>query len=185
MGRRDEPLIVDPTQDVFIVDFLTVGQQRVFLILRTQLVIESMCSKSTDVQVSWNEWGRDAIVMDIPANRISSSIVVHGARLLVICSTFDGPREGYQIHAFDFTRKGNDALLLLDEDDDGTRKRAVFNDGFVFELCEGLDPLDSHFLGDSIAFSLVSLLSCCAGKTDSLPRSHPIAIHIVSRAFLI
>ena len=182
--KRGEPLIVDPTQDIFIVDFRTAGQ-RVFLILRTQLVIERMCSKHADVQISWDEWGRDAVIMDIPISHVSSSVVVHGARLLVIHRTFDDPEGGYRIHAFDFSRRGIDALRPLDEDDDGTRKGATFNDGFVFRLCERQTSLGPHLLGDSIAFSLVGLLSLCWKERYSLVRSHTLAIRIVSWAFLI
>ena len=78
---------------------------------------------------------------------------------LVLSGASSNPETGRRIRAFDFSRRGINALRLLDENDGGTWRRAVFEDGFMFELCEGLNLSEAHMLGDSIAFSLVSLLS--------------------------
>ena len=53
IADRGGPL-VDPTQDIFIVEFRIHGG-RVFLILRTQLVIGYVCSKPEDTGMSGGE----------------------------------------------------------------------------------------------------------------------------------
>jgi len=169
MVNRDGPLIVDPTQDIFIMDFArTPREPRVLLVMRTQGLIGFLCSKRADVQISWEEWGRDAVVMDIPISSIRSSIVIHGSRLLAVSMTGGGPEAGHRIHIFDFSRRGTAALQLSGGDDGGAWRRAVFDDGFVFERHEVLDPWEPHSLGDSVAFLVVSLFSCSAGECRRL-----------------
>jgi len=144
---RDGPLITDPTQDVFIVDSRVFGR-RIFLILRKQLVIGYTCSEYTDVPIPWNEWGKDAVFMDIPVGYINSNAVVHGSRVLVV-----GCKRGHQIRAFDFNRKGIADLPLLDDDDGKRWRSAALEDGFMLKGDEELDPWQPYSLGDRAAFS--------------------------------
>jgi len=187
--NRDGPLVVDSTQDIFIVDFPSSGaQSRVFLILRTQPLIEHAYSKSEDVQISWGEWERDTVAMEVPISDSLSSAVIHGARLLVVSMGY-GRGRGYRICPFDFSRRGIAALQVLDGDEDGTWRRAIFEHGHMFKERVGLVPWESHSLGDSAAFYFVSLLSCPAREcvvdlfTDQYPFSGPDRWKRVWRVF--
>ena len=161
--NRDGPLIVDPTQGIFVVDFARTSREpRVFLILRTQPLIECAYSRRAGIRTSWNELRRDAVVMEVPFGDILSPTVVHGARLMTLNVVNYGPEGGHRIHAFDFSRRGFAALRLSDGDDGGTWRRAAFEDGFVSEGHEELGLRKSPSLGDSVAFSVVSLFSCSA-----------------------
>jgi len=164
--NRDGPLIVDATQDIFIVDLgQTNDESRVFLILRIRPLIERVCSRRADVQISWDEWGRDAVFMEVPIVQTDSSIAVHGARVLTISMAGEFREDGHMIHTFDFSQKGI-AALRLDENGDGTWRRAHWGDGCVFDgnlwyPCS---------LGDSAVFASVSLLSCPPGENVETDR---------------
>jgi len=179
--NRDESFIVDPTQDIFIVDFRN-PDRRVFLILQTRLVIEYVCLEPVDVRISWDEWGRDAVVMEVPFSL--DHVVVHGARVL----TIDRGEGDHQTHVFDFSRRRIAALSLSDEVGDGTWRRAVFEDGFVFEGDGSLDLWQPYSVGVSVAFYFVSLLYCSVGEsieTDLPTSAHALTTQDVSCVFLI
>jgi len=164
--NRDGPLIVDPTQDIFIVDFpASLTRSRVFLILRTQPLIECAYSKCANIEIPWEEWERDTVVMEVPISDGCSFAVVHGTRLLVV-SMVHGPERGYRIHPFDFSRRGISALRLLDGDDDGTWRRAEFQGSDMFRERVGWGRWESQSFGDSAGFTVVSLLSCSARKVS-------------------
>lgn len=160
--NRDGPLIVDPTQAILIMDLSpNVPEPRIFLILRMQPLIEHACSMRADVQIPWDEWGRDAVAMEIPMDSTYFTTITHGARVLAIRNTRHGPEERYLIHTFDFSRRGSAALPLSDENDGGTERRALFKDGrsCVFGGGDGMIPWGLQSLGDSIMFYVVSLPS--------------------------
>jgi len=179
MVNRDRPFVVDPTQDIFIVDFL-ICDRWVFLILRKQLVIGYASSEPADVRIPWNEWGKDAVVMDMPVGHTIPYAIVHGNHMLGI-----GCERGHQIHIFDFSRKGIAGLPFWDESGDRTWRWAEFEDGFMFGRDEELDPWKPCSLGDSAALSSVSLLSCSIGESvvdrSSNQGPHPDPSKLVMR----
>lgn len=100
-----------------------------FLILRMQDLIEHACSIRTEVQIPWDEWGKGAVVIEVPFDTIYLSTIIHGARVLTIRNTHRGPEEHYRMHIFDFSRRASAALPLSDGSEGGTERRAVFNTG--------------------------------------------------------
>ena len=157
IAKRDGPLAADPTQAILIIDLSpTALDPRVLLILRTQCLIEYACSKRTDVDISWYEWGRGVMAMEIPRDCRMLSAAVHGARVLATYVTpYRSPNERRYIHTFDFSRGGL-ALPLLD----GTERRAEFKDGrsCLFEGYWRMESSELRSLGDIIVFPVVSFL---------------------------
>ena len=98
--------------------------------------------------------------MENPNDYGYSNAIIHGARVLVFHHTYHDPVEHYRIYAFDFSRRGSAALPLSDGNDGGTERRAIFNDdqGYTFDGGDKMDPWGVQSLGDSIPFSIVSLL---------------------------
>ena len=156
---RNDHLIADPNQAILAMT-LSPGDRDI-LILRMQQLIEHACSTRTDIQIPWDEWGRDAVVMDNPTRIYSSIPFIHGARMLVIHKPIFVPQNHYQVHAFDFSRRGIAALPLSDGTEGGTERRAVFKDwqNCVFEVDDGPYRQGPIGIGDSIMFHIVSLLS--------------------------
>lgn len=182
---RDSPLIVDPTQAILIMDLsLTVSEPHVRLILRMQPLIEHACSMRTEVQIPWDEWGRDAVVTEIPINCAEVFITIHGTRVLAIRETHRGPEEHYYIHVFDFSRRANAALPLLDSKIDVTERKVASEGGqsCIFEGGEGTSAWNLRSLGDSLVFYKVSILPKVM-QTDSPLRDLCPAIRITSCVF--
>ena len=63
----DGHVATDPSQAILVMT--PSSDDRAFLILRTQHLIEHACSMRTDVQIPWGEWGKDAVVMKNQPNR--------------------------------------------------------------------------------------------------------------------
>jgi len=182
--NRDGPLVVDPTQAIIIMSlFPTVLEPQILFVLRAQPLIECVRSMGTDTQIPWDEWGRGAVVMEIPSGR-GGLTAIHGTHVLVICDTYQGAR--YRIHAFDFSLRGSAILPLLEGNDGRVEKRHVFEDGWTceFEAGDEMGLCDLQPLGDTIPLSAVSLLSYSIGglPTNLLTREH---IHIRSCTFWI
>lgn len=153
----DGHLIADPSQAILAMS-LTPGDD--FLVLRTQPLIERACSIHTGVQIPWDDWGRNVVVMTNPT-RINSSIpFIHGAHMLVTHKPLNARPNHYQIHAFDFSRRGITTLPLSDGVNGGTERRAEFKDWrtCVFEVGDGMYRRGPIGIGDSIIFYIVSLL---------------------------
>ena len=152
-------LIADPSQAVLVMS-LSPGA-RIFLILRTQPLIEHACSTRVGVQIPWDEWGGDMVVMKVPGGYSYSATFVHGARVLVIRNPLDIPQGHYRIHMFDFSRWGSAALLLSDGRDGGAERMVVFEDGqsSVFEMGDWANQPYFVALGDSVMFYIASPLS--------------------------
>ena len=162
--NRDGHLIVDPSQAILILKISqTVQERQIFFVLRTQSLIERACSMRADTQIPWDEWGRGAVVMEIPTGS-GALTIVHGTHVLVI-DEIHGPGANYRVCRFDFGRWGSATLPFLDENDGGAGRRAVFEDGrsCEFEGGDGMSLYDLQPLGDTIPLSVVSLLSCSIG----------------------
>lgn len=161
---RDGPLLVDPSQAILIMDLSPTNREpHAFLILRMQDLIEHSCSMRTEVQIPWDEWGKGAVVVEIPIDSTYLSTIVHGARLLAIRNTHHGPEEHHRIHIFDFSRRASTALPLSDGSDGGMERRVMFKGGrsCLFEGGGGMSMWGLQSLGDSVMFYKVSI-SCSA-----------------------
>ena len=160
--ERDGPLLVDPTQVIFIIELSqTAREPHVFLILRMQDLIQHTCSMRTEAQIPWDEWGRGTVVIEIPTEITYLSIVIHGARLLAICDTHRESEGDHRIHIFDFCWRASIPLTVSDGNDDGTERRALFKTGrsCLFEGGGGVSMWGLQPLGDSVVFYEVSI-SC-------------------------
>lgn len=157
--NRDGCLLVDPAQAILAVGISpgSRGNKETLLILRTQSLIECVCSMRADVQIPWDEWLSGAVAMESPIFRKDSVITIHGTRMLVGDSRH---HERYRIHVFDFSRLGSAALQISDENDGRTEKKVIFKDGRSCEFEVGdeeyVQGLES--LGDSIMVNIVSVL---------------------------
>ena len=158
----DEPLVADPAQAIFVMEFASSQGPSFLVVVRTQALIEHVCSPRTDFNVPWDVWGKGAVVMELPTHCHYVSTFVHGTKAMV--QTVTGFRVGhhstYGIHTFDFSRRGCSSLQLLNEEGGGTEREALlFKDGWNFEFngIKGMSPWDTlESLGDGSLFYLVS-----------------------------
>ena len=157
---RDGPLIVDPTQAILVMDLSpSVRQPQTLIILRMHPLIEHTCSMRPEVQIPWDEWGRDAVVMEIPIDFTYSTITIHGARVLAIHQTRRDPEDCHRIHVFDFSRRATSALPPLGDKVGGSERRVAFKGGrnCALEGGEGMSAWGLRSLGDSVVFYKVSI----------------------------
>jgi len=152
----DDRFIADPSQAILMTS-LSPGDCA-FLILRTQSLIEHSCSMRADVQIPWDEWGKDAVVMENPRDYSFSDTFIHGARVLVIRTPLGAPEGHHRVYAFDFSRRRSATLPLSDGSEGGTESLAVFEEGqsCVFEMGDGANRPRLVALGDSVMFHIVS-----------------------------
>lgn len=157
---RDGPLIVDPAQAILTIYLTpTVREPHTLVILRMQPLIEHTCSMRQDIQIPWEEWGRDAVVVEIPIDCSYLTAAVHGARVLAIHHIRRGPEECHRIYIFDFSRRASSALPLSSDGFGGTERRVEFKVGrsCVLEGGEGMSAWGLQSLGDSIVFYKASI----------------------------
>jgi len=156
---QDEPFVVDPTQAFIILQLFGGVTDCVFIILRTQALIEHTCSMSTDIP--WEEWGRDAIVMETPTS--DSTIYVQGVHVIEEqmrkVPGSDVHTNHMSIRVFDFSKRGCSTLC----DEDGETLRAAWYKGGRELFLEGSQNVgipEFGSLGDGVFYSLVSRLCC-------------------------
>ena len=160
--NRDEPLIADPVQAVLVVELTGGWDSPVFLVVRTRTLIERAWSTRADSYVPWDEWGRDAVVMEVPAPHGSPCIFVHGTRVVMVreypCGSWDWPWR-YIVHTADFSLRGCSYLPVWGGGG-GTMKRMLLKDQecFILELGDGSRFSDLEPLSDGSLFCLVSYL---------------------------
>ena len=149
---RDGPLIVDPTQAILAIELLAVEFSlgpRVLLALETNVLTEHMSSTRTGPRIPWEEWGNDAVTLEIPMGRNDLSTFVHGTYVeVVICANNNVPE--YSLHTFDFSKRGRRALPLRSGEGGETERRSVLEDGrkLVFEGAVGMFTENMLMLGD-------------------------------------
>jgi len=134
---RDVPFITDPTQAIVAVELSGRGYH-VLLIVRTQVLIEYVCSRRANDHVPWDEWGRRVVIMKIPLIRSRPSIYVRGTHVAVLGTrSRDTVMNDYFVRTFDFGRRGCCALSLRD----GVVCGAWSEDGngLIFEVAGGGD----------------------------------------------
>ena len=136
----DGPLIADPTQAILVVEFSKIGHESILLVVRINTLIEHVCSTRTDVHLPWDEWGRNAVIMeDLPFGS-GFPFYVHGTHLVMVLTVpcRRGLMECHRARTFDFGRRRCGAMPFWDEEDGGTERKASFfvGSGFVFEVAE-------------------------------------------------
>jgi len=133
----DGPLITDPTQAILVVTLSKSGHQKVLLVVRINALIDHVCSTGTDVHLPWDEWGRNAVIMeDRRPPGFGSPICVHGTHLVMVSTMqYQNGLMGYhRVRTFDFGRRGCGALPFWDDKGGGTERKALFLDGNEFEF---------------------------------------------------
>jgi hypothetical protein len=160
--NKDDTLIADPAQAVFVVGLGECCTPQLLLVIRTQTLIEQVCSVRADSRVPWDQWERDAVVVEAPMYREESSIFIHGAQVMVvrpISPNLLSARHWSHIYTFNFGRhgslqhRGGTEILF----GDGVNSRLPWGDGINLS-----DELRS--LSDGSLFHLVSRLSQSAGS---------------------
>jgi hypothetical protein len=158
----DGPLVADPAQAILVMEFPASQDPSVLVIVRTQALIGYACSPRAGFDVPWGDWGKGAVVMEVPRHCDYISTSVHGTKVVV--QTYTGVRLGhypsYRIHTFDFSRRGSSSLQLLNEVGGGTEREALFDNGLGFQL-EGSEGMSSWASLESLGGgSLFYLVSC-------------------------
>jgi len=135
---RDGSITTDPTQAVLVIKLVSYHEPRILLIVRIQTLIEHVRSTGTEACVSWDAWGRDAAVMEVPIRgsaRGGPYPLVQGVHVILVekspSPSPDGPRLHLCICPFDLSRRSYSALPLWDGDG-GTEREVSF---------EGRQPL--------------------------------------------
>lgn len=108
--NRDETLVADPAQAVFVIGLAGCSTPPHLLVIRTQTLIDQVCSVRTDSCVPWDQWERDSVVMEAPEYRERSSIFIHGAQVMVVrpgSLSWPLTRHRFHIHTFNFGRRGS------------------------------------------------------------------------------
>lgn len=131
--NHDEPLIVDPTQALVLLNLSSDGASTsVFVVLRIQALVEQVCLMGTDTHIPWRELERDAVVVE--ASTSDSNFYIHGVHVIEETrhsTSFDGIFPMY-VHVFDFSRRGCSAFRDVDDE----TVRAAWREGrrdFTFE----------------------------------------------------
>ena len=170
-GARDRngPLATDPAQAVLVIKLVRSSESQGplvvwMLVVRTQTLIERMHSVSADAPIPWEEWGRGAVVIEVPEH---ASVgrgpypLVQGVHVIWV-TTYTAPGDdGYpsppRLCTFDFSRRGWSILPLLNEGG-GTMRRASFEGGrqLLLQGDEGMAESGFKSLGDGKFMYLVS-----------------------------
>ena len=164
----DESLIADPTQAVLFLELTKNWGPQVFLVVRTQALIEQTCSTRANPYLPWDEWGMDSVVME--SLIVEPRIFVHGAQVMVVQWLAGGlnfPGWYYNIQTFDFSRRGRSSLPLWGGEGCGTERTAWFEDkgGIRFEPGDEMGSLDElRSLSDGNLFYIVSCPSRSIGS---------------------
>ena len=162
--NSNEPLIADPAQAVIVVEIVMGLDALAFLVVRTQALIEQVCSTRAGPHVPWEEWGADAVITPAPMHNEGPDIFVHGAQVMVVWAhvTFkmDWLEEFYYgVYTLDFSRRCGGA--------GGSMERAFSEGGWCikFEPAHSMSSWDSlRSLSDGSLFFLVSRLSQPVGS---------------------
>jgi len=173
----DRPLTTDPTQAVLIMKLATPGRPRVLLIVRIQALIDHMHSMSTDTCVPWDEWGRGAVVMEVPERASVDRgpyVLVQGVHVtwatMFVTPGVDGYLPRPHLFTFDLSRRGWSTLALRDEGN-GTERRGLFKDGqhFLLQGNREMNDWGFHSLGDGRFVYLVSSSRCWKSGRTLMP----------------
>ena len=158
----DEPLIADPTQAVLFMELTKDWEPQVFLVVRTQALIEQTCSTHPNPYLPWDKWGMDSVVMEDLV--VEPYVFVHGARVMMVqCLTGDPNPPGwyYNVQTFDFSRRGCSSLPLWGGEGGGTERSVRFEGegGIRLEPGDLMGPAgELRSFSDGNLFCIVSCL---------------------------
>jgi len=171
--NRNEPLIADPAQAVLVLEIISDLNPHTFLVVRMQALVERTRLTSVDSCVPWDEWGADAVVMEVPM-RSGPEILIHGAQVAAVWErAYD-----WGIQTFDFSRRGCNSLPPWADGGSGTERSVLFEgeEGLTIQL--GRTMISPENLGSLSDGSLIHLVSCfpqsvCSEATvDVMARGH-------------
>lgn len=164
-ANQDGPFIVDPTQAFIVLQLLGIKvPTSVCIILRTQALIEHACSMGAETYIPWEEWGRDANIMEMPTS--NPAIYIQGVHLIeterrgVLGGDIDVTHVCLRI--FDFSKRGCSTPF----DEGGEAVQEVWYRGgreLLLQGSENVNRIEFGSLGRSVFYSLVSCL--CHWKT--------------------
>lgn len=163
----DEPLITDPTQAILVVE--PVNNLDPPVVVTMQALVGQTHPTCADSLIPWNEWGRDAVIMEILLlvhySRLQT--FVHDAQVVVAftCSdSWDFPAYCCGVQTFDFSRRGCSSLLLRGGE---TRRGAPIGGEDSFRFGPGGPMIPRRGLGslsDGSLFYLVGRFSKSTGS---------------------
>ena len=167
-GSRGEPLVVDPTQSVVVLvlyhhecGYITGGE--VILVIRAATLVGYMSSTRNELFIPWDDWKRDAMVVEVPHYGISYvRTFVLGSHVLLVTYNWRDNGGRYRVQAYDFSRWGCRTLVRVG---DGEKERMVMPNPekiwFPRENSNGLENMRA--LGDC-------LVSCAVSDSQELQR---------------
>ena len=150
----DNPLIVDPSQAFIILELF--GREagiRVFIVVRTQSLIKYTCSMDTEDCIPWEEWGRDAMIMEMRSS--CPQIYIQGTHVVEVKARRlpNDVMERMYLRTFDFSKQG--CSMFWGEG--GEVMQAVWYKGgrdLFLEESENMIPVRLSSLGNGTFFYL-------------------------------
>jgi len=173
-GTQDGSLITDPAQAILVVDAYDDDESHhISLILRTRTLVTRACSMNSDTCIPWDEWGRDAVIMEIPAYDLQ--ILIQGVHVVVVRRrTPTGDDTGHlRLRTFDFSLRG--CSTLWRKGGRARQRRADFYEGgwdFILEGTGDMSNWGLKSLGNGTFYSLVSFT--CRWKTYAYSKLIPL-----------
>jgi len=156
-GTQDGSLITDPTQAILVADVCDCDEppRHYSLILRTQALITRACSMSSDTCIPLDEWERDTVIMEMPAD--DTNIFVQGVHMIVVKKRahIGDDMDHLRLRTFDFSLRG--CSTLWDKGDSAGRTD-LYEGGrdFILEGTGGVSDWGLDSLGNGAFYSLVS-----------------------------
>ena len=169
--NKDEVFLADPAQAVVVIEFGGGRKPPDLLVVPMRVLIEQTHSEHAGSRVPWDEWGRDAVVIEPNDDNYRLSTIVHGAQVMIVCASlpyaFGQPqRGGFRVYTFDFSQRGRSSLPLH-SGIDGIRRVLLLEGGtdVRFESDDDMNRWDRlRSLRDGSLFHMVSRPSRSAGS---------------------
>jgi len=166
-GTQDGSLITDPAQSILVVGVCDSEEPHHFyLVLRTQALITRACSMSSDTCIPWDEWERDAVIMEMPAH--DSHILLQGVHVIAVKRRAHiGEDTGHlRFCIFDFSLRG--CSTLWNKGGRARSRRTDFYEGGRDLILEGTGRVSDRGLNSLGNGAFYSLVSCtCRRKTQA------------------
>jgi len=118
------PSIADPTQSVIVVVLLHREHEivsyadPVLFVVRATTLVRYMSSSHPGLQIPWDDWKRDVMVVEIPRDFSHVRTFICGTRVLFALRTHRG-QGNYCVQAYDFSRWGCRALVRVGNEEEG------------------------------------------------------------------
>jgi len=149
--NSDGPLTTDPTQAILVVKLSKLRSRNVFLIVRISALVGHVYSMRSDAHLPWDEWGRNAVIMEDQPSDSGLSTYVHGTHLVMvsIIPRQNDPVVCHRVRTFDFGRRRCGALPFWDEEGNGAERKALFLGGseFILEVARVGSMVMSRWVG--------------------------------------